>query len=299
MTYILNYSSVVLTRYRIQSKFGGSSKYRVLNNELSKKPSKRTKPFSPNIGIDSINEIPKDLQADCEMGSEKGVKIYKLNKSKVRKKCHALSRLRKSKKFLAFYTITFPVNLSDQICYKLFNTWLTRCRKTGGLNTYLWVAERQKNGTIHFHMLTNDFMPIKTVNGYMGKALETEHKKGTEALKTLNADSYNGIDVKKVGNKRNSLISYLVKYISKNNIEFYRLPWHCSRDVSRLFTSIYFDVPDDDPYFEKLPRVTLDNITDKYNVEKTEKYNVAGFKFLPDQDLFKELDRTNEVLYYQ
>jgi len=28
------------------------------------------------------------------------------------------------------------------------------------------VAERQKNGTIHFHLLTNDFMAIKIVNGF-------------------------------------------------------------------------------------------------------------------------------------
>jgi hypothetical protein len=39
-----------------------------------------------------------------------------------------------------------------------------------GLSTYLWVAERQKNNTIHFHLLTNDFMEIRIVNEFMANS---------------------------------------------------------------------------------------------------------------------------------
>ena len=70
-------------------------------------------------------------------------------------------------------------------------------------------------------MLTNDYMPIGTVNAYMAKTLSNGKKKGHEKLQKVDTDNYNGIDVKKVGKNRKTLIGYLTKYITKNNIEFY------------------------------------------------------------------------------
>jgi hypothetical protein len=64
---------------------------------------------------------------------------------------------------------------------------------------------------------------------------ETEKKNGLELLKNVEIEKYNGVDVKEVGKNKNSLISYLTKYVTINDIELYHLPWHCSRDVSRLF----------------------------------------------------------------
>ncbi len=146
--------------------FGGSSKHLVIDGEIldkSKLPKlywRRKKKSTKLLEEENSNDV------DCVVKKEEK-KSYRLNKSKVKKKCHALSRLEKSKKFLAFYSISFPVGLPDENAYKIFNTWLTRCRRNSGLKTYLWVAERQKNGTVHFHLLTNDFMPIKQVNDYM------------------------------------------------------------------------------------------------------------------------------------
>jgi len=51
--------------------------------------------------------------------------------------------------------------------YKTYNIWLVQCRRYGGLKTYLKIEVRPNNGTIHFRPLTNDFMQIKKVNGYM------------------------------------------------------------------------------------------------------------------------------------
>lgn len=296
MTYILNPTSIIFSTYRAKYKFSGSSRYGVIDDEIVEKPGNEILHNTDAKKKKSIKKETKEMDNICEKKEEK--KIYMLNKSKVKKKCYALSRLPKSKKFLAFYSISFPVNLLDQVCYKLFNIWLTRCRKTGGLNTYLWVTERQKNGTIHFHLLTNDFMEIKTVNGFMAKALKTEKKNGNDALKEANTEVYNGVDVRRVGDNRKSLLGYLIKYVAKNNIEFYRLPWHCSRDISRLFTSINFDEPDDKKYFDKLPRIEDESkIEDKYRIIKTDNYNCAGFKFIPDEGLYVELDSVNETIY--
>lgn len=291
MSYQISYSSILYTKWPQNSLFTGSSKHRLVDGELlTKKRNPNQQAKRKKIKKTEI-EIEKSISIE-EMRKKENGRSYKLNKSKVRKKCNALSRLEKSKKFLAFYSISFPKGLSDGIGYKIYNTWLTRCRKDCGLKTYLWIAERQKNGTIHFHLLTNDFMPIKKVNGYMASCLASEKVKGVEVLRDINTEKYNGVDVKKLDKNKKSLIGYLTKYITKNEIEFTHLPWHCSRDVSRLFTTINFESPDRDKYFEQIP----DHV-ENYNVHVTDNYKVAGFKFRPDENLFDELDGTNEIIY--
>jgi hypothetical protein len=289
MTISINYTSKIEHRNTLLSKFGGSSRFRLEDGELIEKVIRKEAPKKNQF--EKMYEKEKPILEEGITEDEK--KTYRLNKSKVKRKCHAFSRLEKSQVFLAFYTISFPLNLSDQICYKIFNTWLTRCRNKSGLKSYLWVAERQKNGTIHFHLLTNDFMKIKLVNGFMASALKTEKKKGNEVLKEVDVEIYNGVDVKRVGNKKKGLITYLVKYISKNDIRFYRLPWHCSRDVSRLFTSINLDESDEEKILALLPD-DKQKYTETYEMEFVK---VTGFKFTPKDEVFSDLDMMNEMIY--
>jgi len=169
MSFILSYTSVAYTKKQSGTRFGGSSRFRVVDDELIEvSQTRKTNHVAKRRSQDKESQKRKTDKHEIkqETGeSPKTVKrVYRLNKSKVRKKCYAMCRLKKSKEFMAFYTITFPQGLTDELCYKLFNTWLTRCRKSAGLTSYLWVAERQKNGTIHYHLLTNDYMKIGEVN---------------------------------------------------------------------------------------------------------------------------------------
>ena len=304
MAYTLSYSSILFSDMRSASRFGGSSKYKVIGDELITKEQTEKAQLLKQIRLEaSKNELKENEAVDNEDHLNENIsqeveetevekKIYRLNKSKVKKKCHALSRLEKSKKFMAFYSISFPIGLPDQTAYRIFNTWLTRCRKNSSLKSYLWVAERQKNETIHFHLLTNDCMPILQVNSFMAKCLLSEQKKGCEALKTVNTDKYNGVDVKRVGKEKKGIISYLAKYVTKNTIEFYRLPWHCSRDVSRLFTSINIDETEEDIYFDQLPQDIKEFTFHKSNFCK-----VGAFKFTPKNEIYIDLDSVNETIY--
>ena len=135
-------------------------------------------------------------------------------------------------------------------------------------------------------------MQIRPVNDFMAIALTTVKQKGVEALLNVNPEKYNSVDVKLVKGTRKSLVSYLVKYVSKNEIEFYRLPWHCSRDVSRLFTAINFDESETEQIYKLLPEDPEQYVT------KQEKYfTVQGFKFTPDERIFIDLDGVNEIGY--
>ena len=172
-----------------------------------------------------------------EKRAEKGVEGYRLNKSKVKDKCTAFFELERSRKFCAFYSVSFPQGNSEEDIYKVWNTFLTNLRKTYGLKDYLWVAEYQKNGTLHYHMIVNVFMDIKRVNRAMAIALF--HQK---MLGSVSIDKYNGVDVERVTGSRNKLNSYLTKYISKSETHNYkRAPWRCSQSISALFTSVKID----------------------------------------------------------
>ncbi|MBN2747565.1 MAG: hypothetical protein JXR34_12630 [Bacteroidales bacterium] len=290
MAHSINYTGLVFYKAPVKSKFGGSSRYKVIEGELIEAETKAAEQ-KPKKKHESNEEKNSSIKAANQKAETK--KSYKLNKSKIKKKCHAFARLGKSRNFLAFYSISFPQGLTDETAYKIFNTWLTRCRRNCGLKSYLWVAERQKNKTIHFHLLTNDFMPIKTVNGFMAAALMTEKKKGNEVLKEVETGKYNGVDVKRVGNNRKGLISYLAKYISKNEIEFFRLPWHCSRDVSRLFTSYVIDEDEEDKFFNAIPK-ELEKYTE---ILEHDYFRATGFKFNPEDKVFEEIDDLNEMIY--
>lgn len=59
-----------------------------------------------------------------------------------------------------FITLTLPsvqVHEDTVITKQVFGTFLDKCRKLGLLKNYVWRAEKQKNGNIHYHVLTDTF----------------------------------------------------------------------------------------------------------------------------------------------
>ena len=168
------------------------------------------------------------------------VNEYKLNKTKVRAKIMAYSNLKKSKVFMAFYSISFPKGLNDQIIRKIHNTVLTRLRKSNSKFTYIWVCERQKNGTLHFHMLTNTYFNIRIINYMYAKAIQNQIKSSTDIDINYDYKKYNGVDVKRVVSI-DSLQKYITKYVTKNNEKFNGLCWNCDASVSALVTHLYLN----------------------------------------------------------
>ncbi len=264
MGIILKENNLIYTKRR-HDKFLGSSKYKYHQgtNTIYKKA--KLKPNIPqsdqeqkeDVTNNEFREVINDFyndehkfarfksKPDAHHESPKRPKKteYKLNKKKVREKCSAFFGLRQSKKFLAFYSISFSQNFPDEFAYKCFNTVKTRLREECGLKSYLWVAERQKNGTIHFHMLTNTFMYVRKVNYFMARAINTQIRSEKNKGKiNVNFDikKYNGVDVRHVNNNRKALNCYLTKYVSKNTISFFKLPYHSSHDISELFTAETF-----------------------------------------------------------
>lgn len=183
-------------------------------------------------------------------------RIYFIKKREVRQRLLGYINTQNGKKELYFWTITFPEGIPDATAYRLFNIWLTSLRQYKMLRNYLWVAERQENGTIHFHMAVPHKMYAPRANAMMRGTLKNEIRKGNIAgYSIFKAARYNGVDIAKnratkrvtnfaVKKGARALAVYLTKYVTKNDTGFTHLAWHNSRGFSGIFTGVTFSFPE-------------------------------------------------------
>jgi hypothetical protein len=149
-----------------------------------------------------------------------------------------------------FCTLTFVAPVDDRTGVTILNKFLTSARKSFKGLQYFWVAERQDNGNIHFHIILNKRLPVRRWNalwvmaqynsGLIGCDKFGEKVSKAEILMRFENDTvhkvFNPLDIKKV-KSISGLSGYLTKYITKQKkTPFTCLPWHCSRRVSRMFT---------------------------------------------------------------
>ena len=158
---------------------------------------------------------------------------------------------------LHMVTISFPSMVTDDQGFQYLNTWLTVAKQSLHLRDHLYVAERQQNGTVHFHIMVPQYFNIVKANRAMSVILRNEVRKGNlPGYSIFQAKKYNGVDLakdkhKKVTNfadprKRKNLVAYITKYVSKGKKPkdgetgkgFKHLAWHNSRGFSSMFTGI-------------------------------------------------------------
>ena len=169
-----------------------------------------------------------------------------------------------------FITLTLPAHQShaDQfIKAEMLNHFLQMLRYRHGMKFYLWRAEAQKNGNIHFHITTNVFVEWWLVRKYWNKILDkhgyikhysnnqkkyfakgfkmSENKKDKRSfIKQYKSYIWNSIidwqnpnttDIHSVKNIRN-LSAYLSKYMTKNSTErpIEGRLWYMSTELSKL-----------------------------------------------------------------
>lgn len=132
---------------------------------------------------------------------------------------------------LAFITLTISnKEIQDhQFCYKNllkpFLDWLTKTKK---VNSYIWKAELQKRGQIHYHITISNFIHHSEIRGKWNY-LQTKNgliAKGTTPPST---------EIKQVKNI-NNIEAYLAKYISKverDNKGLNCKVWDCSTNLKK------------------------------------------------------------------
>lgn len=227
----------------VQQPITGFKDLRVYKKEWPQeflKPKKRTK---KNKSAIEVSATP------AQQPTTKKPRYYVIDKKQVTHRILNYVNSMKGEKLLFFWTVTFPKGTPDNSAYKLFNTWLTRLRKEGMLKEYLWIAERQKIGTVHFHMVINRRMDVKKANRYMRAAIFNAIDRKEVVWNRTDAAKYNGVDISKnrktgrvtnFAKKKNqkALSNYLTKYVSKSQDKFTHLAWHNSREYSGLVISV-------------------------------------------------------------
>lgn len=211
-------------------------------------------PFAQD-GLNRIVRLPKQYQIKRKkddstvISTVPKVRNYTIDKKQVSHRIKNYVNQMQGEKLLYFWTITFPVNTDDTTAHKLMNIWLTRLRAEKMIKEYLWITERQQNGTIHFHMVVNNRMAVQKANKFMRASIMHSINNGSIVWDRVQATRYNGIDIAKdrktrrvinfaLPKKQRSLIKYLSKYVTKNNTTFPKLAWHCSRGYSNLVTCV-------------------------------------------------------------
>jgi len=233
-----------------------------------------------------------------DASSESSPRFLRLNKSKFGKKFNAYSYLTASKRFMAFYSISFPLGTADKVASSLLNIWLTRVRLERPGFTYLWVAERQKNGTIHYHLVTNSFLSIKVVNRFMAVAIHTKVYGGKCQWGNSSLAKYQGVDVRTVYDRK-GVKHYLKKYVSKNHEAWEGVrPCGMSAEVSALFTGVNLSEASDNviPWWGLCPFYDAQGRARTYT---TEQFTFRAWAGEPPDVFIELITRYNDNVMYQ
>lgn len=178
---------------------------------------------------------------------------------------------KKGKRSLKFITLTLSarqIHTDNEIRNKLLNQFLTELREKYSLRNYIWKAEKQENGNLHFHIMVDIYIHYREIReiwnriqnklGYIDRYKATYEKLTFDdyyflMIRKGSPDSMNEIKAKFERAKKNnfedppsteirqvekvrSIHSYFAKYFSKPaNVEpgFGRI-WFASRTVSHF-----------------------------------------------------------------
>ncbi len=138
---------------------------------------------------------------------------------------------------LSFITLTLSskqVHSDEEIkkfMLRPFLKWLER----NGCAMYVWKAETQANGNIHFHVTVNNFIHWKSIRAKWNKlqAAHGYHKVFTNGRAEI---GLNSTDVHSVKNARQTA-AYMAKYMSKNDKTRRAITgkvWGCSNSLCNI-----------------------------------------------------------------
>lgn len=142
-----------------------------------------------------------------------------------------------SKPLFTFITLTLSakqVHSDNEIKHKLLNHFLTWFRTQKGVKNFIWKAEKQENGNIHFHIIGDQFIHHKEIKRYwnicqnvLGYIDRFEDKNGHREP--------NSTDIHQLKNIENPA-AYITKYFTKNG-STHKVEgriWSCSKGLTNI-----------------------------------------------------------------
>lgn len=178
---------------------------------------------------------------------------------------------------IAFATLTLPskqIHSDNEIKAKCLNQILIELKKYHHVKNYIWRAEKQRNGNIHFHILVDKFIPHQELRdrwnrivnklGYVDtyrNEMQSWHRDGFRVRKNLlrtwplrkqksayergartHWNSPNSTDIHSV-HKIRDLKSYITKYVTKNEIKEFALRIEKLKELRKNNSGVQNKVP--------------------------------------------------------
>lgn len=145
---------------------------------------------------------------------------------------------RKTKRrYLVMLTLTLPstqIENDNQVKRKYLNNFITQLKSKHNGILYLWVAEKQKNGNIHFHIIVDRYVHKEWISKVWNQVLSTGNyiNEFEIKFKHRNPPSTQIQGQKNMGSPAN----YLVKYVSKGecSIDITGHKWSCSSELLQI-----------------------------------------------------------------
>lgn len=124
----------------------------------------------------------------------------------------------KKKRYITFVTLTLSakqVHKDNEIKREMLNPFLINCRRLFGVQEYIWRAESQENGNIHFHLFLDVYIPYIQVRKLWN---ECQERLGyiSRFKKVYSHSSPNSTDIERIKTVRGATI-YITKYIAKES----------------------------------------------------------------------------------
>ena len=177
---------------------------------------------------------------------------------------------RKEEHTLSFITLTIPGNerhIEANEGHKLLLApWLLKMKRKFGLKTYIWKAEFQKNGQLHYHITTPTWIPYFEIRDNWNNGLSKA--KMLENWFTVHPSTMpNSTDVHKVYKVEN-IQAYLSKYLAKENKDRVTKGkiWDCSMDIKE---AKFFSFPEPS---------NIENLIDLSTVKSSEHCSFLYYK---------------------
>ena len=189
--------------------------------------------------------------------------------------------------YLSFITLTVSdpqKKLSGKEAYqKLLSHFLAWMRRTKKINTYIWKAELQQNGQIHYHITTPAFINYQEICDKWNNLQRQAGLLNKYASEKGHYDA-NSTDIHSVRDVKD-LSAYLIKYIAKQSQNQESLGgkvWDCSENLSR---AKYHSLPFEDHHKQFIDLATEEGLCKCHHDER---YSVIKFYEPPEEYLLKE-----------
>lgn len=244
----------------------------------------RTKRYSGKLSPSAKKRLAKATTLLCQSAKKKW--IY--NEVTKRYFFHQLS-------FITLTVSDHEQKLSGKEAYqKLLSHFLQWLRRTKEVTTYIWKAELQKNGQIHYHITTPSFINYQDIRD---KWNNLQKRNGLLAKYFSDKGHYNpnSTDIHEVRNIDN-IAAYLVKYITKESQNETTLGgkiWDCSLNLKQ---NNYFTTESCTDY-ESFMNYCVDQ--EAASVYHGERFSLYKFKEPPQKHVLteKEYKRYKEFIH--